>query len=325
MNKSHTDYLHLFVLFAFAVAQPIYDLLGKYSEFFVAHSAKPALIINMILVLSFGLALVLVLGELAARLLGEHVRRGVHWLFVFVLAVLIVLPVIKKLFESDFLIIAVSLMLGFLFLTLYVRLRAVHKFVTVLLPVTVVFPLMFVWLTPVGSIVIPQSVETDIDIYIANTHPVVVVVLDELTTTPLLDAEGQIDSVRFPNFAALAAESYWFPNAVAPHFTTVQALPALLTGRQPRPEMHLIPTARDYPQNLFAMLREQYRLNVFEPVTEMCSEEVCQRESSTDTLRRYTAFFADIVAIYLHMIARLLCLSKSYRVSEHSGLVLVNF
>ena len=83
MKKSHTDYLHLFVLVAFAVAQPIYDLLGKNPEFFVAHSAKPALIITMIVVLSFGLATVLVLSELLVRLLSKRVRTVFHWLFVF--------------------------------------------------------------------------------------------------------------------------------------------------------------------------------------------------------------------------------------------------
>ena len=85
MNKSHTDYMHLFVLVAFAVAQPIYDLLGKNPEFFVAHSANPALIFTMILVLSFGLALFPIFCELAVRLIGERVRLCVHWFFVFVL------------------------------------------------------------------------------------------------------------------------------------------------------------------------------------------------------------------------------------------------
>ena len=85
MNKARTDYMHIFVLVAFAVAQPIYDLLGKNPTFFVAHGAKCSLIINMIFLLSFGLALVLVLSELTIRLFSERLRCRIHWLFVFTL------------------------------------------------------------------------------------------------------------------------------------------------------------------------------------------------------------------------------------------------
>lgn len=302
-RKIVIEFLHLFVLVAFAVAQPIYDLLGKNPEFFVAHSAKPALIINMILVLSLGLSLVLVLGELAARFFGERVRCGVHWLFVFVLVVVIAMPLMKRMNASDFLIVGSAVLFGLLFTVLYARLPVVRMFMTGLLPATLVFPLWFVWATPGGRLLTPQVIETDADIAITNTKPVVVVVFDEFTTTALLDAEGQIDSVRFPNFAALAAESWWYPNAVAPYFSTNQSVPSILTGRTPRPEMKLAPTASNYPQNLFTMLKKQYRLNVFETQTEICPEELCQRGKRTDTPRHYTAFFADIAVIYLHMIA----------------------
>jgi len=305
MNKSYIDYLHLFVLVAFAVAQPIYELLGQNPEFFIAQGANSVAVITvMILVLSIGLPLVLVVFELVSRLISSSFQNGAHRLFVFGLTVLIVLPLMKKLVDSDLLIIVISLIFALSFVALYVRLQIVRMFVTVLLPVTFIFPILFLWATPIGRLVMPEVKDaSQTEIKIENKVPVVVVVFDEFTTTALLDSQGRIDTVRYPNFAALASESWWYPNAVATHFTTVQAVPAILTGRQPRPEMDLVPTVKNYPRNIFTLLREKYRLTVFEPITEMCPEEVCQRESNSDTARRYTAFFADVTAIYLHMIA----------------------
>src|SRR4051812_27316224 len=43
--------------------------------------------------------------------------------------------------------------------------------------------------------------------------PVVMIVFDEFPTTSLLDAHGRIDAVRYPNFARLARDANWFPQA----------------------------------------------------------------------------------------------------------------
>ena len=298
MKKSHTLHLHLFVLVAFAVAQPVYDLLGKNPEFFVAHSAKPYLIISMIFVLSFGLAIVLFLWEIVTHLFGERVWWLSHCINVFFLTVAIAIPLLKKITALDFLIVCSAVLFGLLFTVMYARLSAVRMFITVLLPVTLIFPIWFICATPIGSLLAPKIVETESDIAIANTKPVIVMVFDELTTTALLDKEGRIDSVRFPNFADLSKKSWWYPNAVAPYFTTTQSVPSILTGRKPLPKKKLVPTAGNYPQSLFSILRDQYRLNVFEPVTEMYLQQ-----GNTNTQQQYVAYFADIFAIYLHMIA----------------------
>ena len=86
--------------------------------------------------------------------------------------------------------------------------------------------------------------------------------------------------MRFPHFGALAAKSWWYPNAIAPYFNTTHSVPSILTGRKPRPNLNLSSTARDYPRSLFTLLAKQYHFNVFEPLTEMCPEEVCLEENS---------------------------------------------
>ncbi|MDR4483459.1 MAG: sulfatase-like hydrolase/transferase [Nitrospirales bacterium] len=299
------EFLHLFALAGFAIAQPLYDLLGQNPEFFVSHKAGPEFIISMVFVLSMGMALGLVLLELAAWSVGERVRNSLHVVFVFGLAFLTVLPPVQRLVDgSDLLIVGLALLIGFLFSVLYVRWQAVRLFLTVLSPVVVAFPLWFLLFTPVGRLVMPDAIEVKAPIAIDNPIPIVLVVLDEFNITALLDAERRIDPVRFPNFAALAAQSYWFPNAVATYVETATAVSAILTGRQPRAGARLNPTATDHPQNLFTMLGDRYALNVVESVTRLCPHKLCKEEDAVaGSSLRYKSFFADLAVIFLHIIA----------------------
>ena len=89
----------------------------------------------------------------------------------------------------------------------------------------------------------------------------------------LLDADGRIDPALYPHFAALASESTWFRNASAVAEYTSFALPAILTGTYP--ELGRLPVAADYPENLFTLLGDRYRLHVHEPLTELCPETLC--------------------------------------------------
>ncbi|MGP0591325.1 sulfatase-like hydrolase/transferase [Nitrospira sp. T9] len=299
------EFLHLFALAGFAVAQPLYDLLGQNPEFFVSYKAGTELIIGMVFVLSVGMALSLMLFELAAWPFGERVRNSLHVVFVFGLAFLTVLPPVQRLVDrSDLLIVGFALLIGFLFSVLYVRWHAVRLFLTVLSPVVVAFPLWFLLFTPVGRLVMPDAIEPQADIEINNPVPVVLIVLDEFNITALLDADGRIDPVRFPNFAALAAQSHWFPNAVATYVETAAAVAGILTGRQPRAGVRLNPTATDHPQNLFTVLGDRYALNVVESLTSLCPHTLCKgKDADAGSSLRYKSFFADLAVIYLHIIA----------------------
>jgi hypothetical protein len=157
--------------------------------------------------------------------------------------------------------------------------------------------------TPVGRLVKPDTIEAQAEIEIKNPVPVVLVVLDEFNITALLDAEGRIDPVRYPNFSELAAESWWFPNAVTTSGSTERAVPAILTGQQPRPDVPLSPTATDYPQNLFTLLGGHYRLNVMESVATLCPDSLCAQKGDPTELQGYVDFFSDLAVIYLHIIA----------------------
>ncbi len=306
MNRNRVvlvDFLHLFVFAGFAVAQPLYDLLGQNPEFFVSHKAGPALILGIVFGLSVGVALGLVLCEFIASIFGERIRRSVHWVFVFGLAALVMLPPVKRWISgNDLVIVGVAVLASLSFVVFYVRWQGIRLFATVLSPVVLAFPLWFLLLTPVSRLVLPDVIDAQSDIEIGNPVPVVLVVFDEFNITTLLDRGGRIDPVRFPNFAALAAESWWFQNAVATSGSTERAVPAILTGQQPQPDVPLTPTATDHPQNLFTMLGKHYGLNVFESVTTLCPDTLCRVKGDTVTSRRYAAIFADVAMIYLHLI-----------------------
>jgi hypothetical protein len=111
--------------------------------------------------------------------------------------------------------------------------------------------------------------------------PVVMIVLDEFPTISLLDRAGRIDRIRYPNFAALAGASTWFPYATASVDETGRAMEALLTGNTP-PERRRPATYTENPANLFTLLGRRYRVRASEEVTSMCPESLCPEVRTKD-------------------------------------------
>ena len=64
---------------------------------------------------------------------------------------------------------------------------------------------------------------------------VVLLVMDEFPGDSLLDRSRRIDPVRYPNFAALAADATWFRNAYSVYDSTTKAVPLILDGVAPAP------------------------------------------------------------------------------------------
>jgi hypothetical protein len=103
----------------------------------------------------------------------------------------------------------------------------------------------------------------------------ILLVLDEFPGDSLLDAGGRIDPVRYPNFAALAADGTWFKNAYSVYDSTTKAVPLILDGIRPHPGTS--PDRRDHPQSIFDMFaRHGYRLVTSEEATAMCPPSLCE-------------------------------------------------
>ena len=58
-----TGSLHVLVLFSIALAQPLFSLLSRYAEFFVARQTEPVDLILLTLIVCLGLPLLLILPE----------------------------------------------------------------------------------------------------------------------------------------------------------------------------------------------------------------------------------------------------------------------
>jgi arylsulfatase A-like enzyme len=128
----------------------------------------------------------------------------------------------------------------------------------------------------------------------------VFVVFDELPLTILLDAGGNIDSARFPNFAALARDAYWFRNASTVASNTEHAVPAILSGRYPTAP-NPVPTLRYYPVNLFTTLARHYEIRASLRFQQLCPPRACQDDAGMagDAL---DSLVSDLGLVWLHIV-----------------------
>jgi sulfatase-like protein len=132
---------------------------------------------------------------------------------------------------------------------------------------------------------------------------VVLIVVDEFPGDSLLGANGRIDATRYPNFAALAGNATWFPNAFARYDSTPKAVPLIMDGR--RPFKGEGADTRDHPRSIFDMFgRRGYRIRDSEEATAICPRRWCRQARrqrpgilahlNRGRQQRLEAFFASI-------------------------------
>ena len=114
----------------------------------------------------------------------------------------------------------------------------------------------------------------------ASDVNVLFIVLDEAPLFPLLKTDGTINRDRFPGFASLADNSTWYRNAMTTAQRTTEAVPAVLTGKWPTFKNY--PYFKDHPKNLFTLLREEKKLNVYQAITNLCPKNVCANAPARD-------------------------------------------
>ena len=108
----------------------------------------------------------------------------------------------------------------------------------------------------------------------APRPPVVVLVLDEFPTDALLTPSGEIDRERYPNFAALARTSTWFPDAYTVYDSTFKAVPSILDAVLP-----VEGTAADQrshqPNAFHLMSKNGYGVVDVESASALCPDKIC--------------------------------------------------
>lgn len=262
----------LLLAFDLAVARPVLDLLARNPEFFTARRA-PAL---DVIVVAVGLAL-LAPAALAGVVLA--VRRALpragavlHLALLAALAAALAVQLLERVLSWP-VAAAAGAAVGVGVALAYhgaSSVRAVVRWGSAL-PLLVIA--LFLAAAPLDAALGAPAAPGAGEVRVGEPAPVVVVVLDELPVTTLLDADGDIDASRFPGFARLAATSTWFRNAATPYDHTHRIIPALLTGRPW--EEGRAPVAADHPDNLFTLLGDSHDVVARERVTWLCPPSVC--------------------------------------------------
>ena len=301
-RRPWAESLHVWVVASFAVAQPLYDLLGKQAEFFVFQNAGRAEILGLVVVLSGLAPLVLVAAVRLAGLVGPRTGRRVHETILAVGVALTVLPALRSVeVVPSIALVYAALVLGAGVAVLYARLGAVRLFFTLLAPGVIVFPGLFVAASPVTPLLADHGQAPEGESRtIARPAPIVFVIFDELPTTSLMDGEERIDAGRYPGFAALAGRATWYRRATTVAESTFDAVPAILTGRYPRPGQ--LPHTIDHPDNLFTLLAGTYEMHAAGPATQLCPQGLCARDEDGSAPERLFGKLSDLAIVYLHLV-----------------------
>ena len=292
--------MHLAVLWSFAIAKPLFDVLADSPEFFVVRGNTT----GDIVLFALGLVLIpptlLLAVELALRP-WPRLREGAHLAFVGALTAALLMQIFKSQRAGPGLpLTALALAGGAGAALLYQRAAAARSVLTVLGPSPALFLVLFLVFSPVNDLF-----KSDDDVPVREdvriSAPVVMVVFDEFSIETLMTPAGKIDARRFPNFAALARSATWYRNSTTVSDHTTDAVPALLTGRYPAQDA--LPTAASDPRNLFTLLGGAYAMdNVTEPATDLCPTRLCAPARRPAQPSRLKSLGEDLSIVALHRI-----------------------
>lgn len=286
--------LHLTTVWAYAVSQPVFSMLSGNPEFLVVRGSTRAEVVVFAVSLTIGPPLLALFLESLVSLVSRTAGAVLHLVFLALFFAPLGLFLLTLFDPGPVVAVSAAMCVAAVFVTAYVRWRQFRSFLTL----SVILPAAGLVLFLTGIPLVVDDV-AGAQVRVGSHTPVVVLVLDELPTSSLMTPAGDIDAVRYPNFARLARDSTWYRRATTVHEHTTGAVPAIVSGRLPLgPEL---PILADHPQSLFTLLGERYRMRVQETATYMCPTRYCPRDREP-LLRRLDGLFADARIAYLHLV-----------------------
>jgi hypothetical protein len=290
----------LFAVSGFALAQPLFDILGKNAEFFAVRGSTPSDIVLFALVVTFAPAVGLLLIEVAVGLVTARGAVVLHHLFLGGLGAVFGAQALKRSgVDGATVLIVGAVVIGLAVAIAAWRMSVARSFLTILGAAPLVFLALFLFNSKVEELVFPGTVNAQAA-NVDSSTPVVYLLFDEFPVIDLMNATGDIDAKRFPNFARLEHASTWFRNTTSLSATTTQAVPAILTGNPPI--RGALPTAENYPHNMFTLLASRYRMVVKESQTRLCPAQICKRKAPS-ARSRLSSLYSDARVVYLHLLA----------------------
>jgi len=313
-SKSSADLLkftlHLFTLLGFALAQPLFSLLGNYPEFFVARRSEPIDLFLLASILSLLIPVFCLILVAASIVYGKKFQQSFKLSLVALFSALIVIQVIKAITViPGIFLLGAALIAGAFTALAYSKWKIVHTYLSLLSPVVLLFPALFIFSPEIGRVTFPESeipapdsveLNPPLATSASNSVPVVMIVLDEFPLTTLLDEKMQIDRTRFPNFAGLADHAYWFRNTTTVSDSTLVSVPTILSGVSPVLGKKRLPTLADYPKTLFTLLADTHQLKIVENGTRLSPFPADQAVASTS--ERMLGLLMDLTVVYGHVV-----------------------
>lgn len=262
----------MLALCGLVVAQPVLDVFAGSPEWFAYRGARAADIVLFAAAVTLIPPLLLWLVLAPSRLFSRPTRRALHLVTLGTLTALLLLQGLRDTMAwSPPLLVGVSFGLGALVAVLYPAVRALRSWMLALSIAPMVFVALFLGNSATGDLVFASH---DVELAASRAEsPVVVLLLDELPTASIINADGDVDDVRYPNLARFAQDATWYRNFSTQSGSTVNAVPALLTGREASTRAGFW---FEHPDNLFTLLGASHRLHVWEVMTQLCAPTLCR-------------------------------------------------
>jgi hypothetical protein len=296
VTKKH--FLTYLALCTMAIAQPILDLYGNNITVFSAAKLTPLEVLVFVLAIVVVPPVIAVALDRISSLFGPRVNEAFRLWLLAGLSFFLGLAIARWVgLNNNIGSVAMGTFFGVLIPVGFDKYKPIREWSRWLSVVSVAVvagavlqmqPVLFQSDGPVSDAVIGK---TDVG--------VLQLVLDEFPLFAILGDDGEINAERFPGFAALAAESTWFRDSVAPSNFTHQAVPALFASVLPPKEGS--PFLAEYPKNIFTMFAKVADVSGVEPVSSLCPSSVCQREGVQTTgvdVTRMKNFFRDASYVY---------------------------
>jgi hypothetical protein len=263
--------LHIYGLFGIAIAYPIYSFLQVNPAYLLANGVDSEQLYFIITVLGLMIPATLVIVELELSRWVKKLYPAVHLILIALFVALSFFPLLSRIDSIPLWLEVIAVgVLTFLVIREYRTSTFTYVALAILAPITLALTANFVFDHNISQLRNPDRSEP-VDWQAKsnnNLAPVVMVVFDALPLIHLLDADGDIDEKRFPNFAQMANESTWYPNATSVQDMTMKSIPSILRGNY-SPMGAVLPLPENYPGTLFDLLRWKYRIHVFESTTRL--------------------------------------------------------
>ena len=270
LPRYRVRFLHLTAVWAYGVTQPVLALIDGNPDILVSRDPTWTAVALFAVLLAI-VPPALVTGY--AWLAGKYSPWVGDRVYLFALGVCLVPIAARALKPLDPAFALAAGLLGLLAIggvVAYVRWRPARLFVGY----SIVLPALSVLWFVHGLPDLTTTAEAA-DVRVTSPAPVVFVVLDEMAGSSLMTRNGELDTVRYPNFGRLAREGTWYRNATTVHAWTTDSVPSILSGLIG--DSGGAASLQNHPDNLFTLLGGSYSLHVQETWTRLCPRTDCPR------------------------------------------------